>query len=107
MNANIENPATCEVRLVIRFLNAKNVCLTEIHRQIVEVYGEGTMNEGSMRKWCQLFNEGRTNVHDEEQSGRLSLFTDDLKSGIGAKIQENSDSQFLNCTNNFQLCLNL
>jgi hypothetical protein len=66
MNMNIENPTTCEVQLVIRFLNTINVYLVEIHRQIVEVYGEGTMDEGNVGKWYQLFNEGRTNVHDEE-----------------------------------------
>jgi hypothetical protein len=53
MNANIENPATCEVLSVIRFLNPRNVHLAEIHRQIVEVYGEGVMNEGNVRKWWQ------------------------------------------------------
>jgi hypothetical protein len=74
---------------VIRFLNAKNVQLVEIHRQIVEVYGEGIMNEGNVRKWCRLFNKGRTNVHDEELSGHLSLVTDDLRKGVNAKIQEN------------------
>jgi hypothetical protein len=31
---------------VIGFLNGKNVCLAEMHRQIVEVYGIGAMNEG-------------------------------------------------------------
>jgi hypothetical protein len=29
-----------------RSLNGKNVCLAEIHRQVVEVYGKGAMNEG-------------------------------------------------------------
>jgi hypothetical protein len=40
MNTKIENPTTCELRLVVRFLNAKNVCPVEIHRHIAEVYGE-------------------------------------------------------------------
>jgi hypothetical protein len=47
-------------------LDAKNVHLPEIHRQIVEVYGEGAMIAGNVRKWCQLFKEGWTNVCDEE-----------------------------------------
>jgi histone-lysine N-methyltransferase SETMAR len=51
MNVNIENPATCSVLSVIRFLNARNVRLAEIYRQMVEVYGEGIMNEGNVRKW--------------------------------------------------------
>jgi hypothetical protein len=89
MNGNIENPAICEVRSVTRFLNAKNVCPAEIHRQIVEVHGEGVMNEGNVRKLCRLFNEGRTIVHDEEQSGRPSLVTDDLRKVVNANIQQN------------------
>jgi hypothetical protein len=50
---------------VIQFLNAKYVCPVEIQRQIVEVYGEGAVNKGNVRKWCLLFKEGRTEVHDE------------------------------------------
>ena len=37
---------------VIQFLNAKYVCPLEIQRQIVEVYGEGAVNEGNVRKCC-------------------------------------------------------
>jgi hypothetical protein len=42
MNTKIEDPATFEVRSVM-FLNAKMFCPAEIHKQIVEVYGEGSM----------------------------------------------------------------
>jgi hypothetical protein len=35
----IENPASCEIRSEIEFLNAKNVRPTEIYRQVCEVYG--------------------------------------------------------------------
>jgi hypothetical protein len=45
-----ENSSISEVQLAIQFLNAKNVHLVEIHRQIVHVYGEGAVSEGSMRK---------------------------------------------------------
>ena len=51
INKKIENPATCEVQsVIIRFLNAKNVRPAEIHRQIVEVQGEGGTNE---RRECE------------------------------------------------------
>jgi hypothetical protein len=76
---SITNPADCEVRSVIRFLNAKNTHPAEIHRQLVEVYGEGVMNEGNVRKWCCLDNGGRTDVHSEARSGRPSLITEDLE----------------------------
>lgn len=62
----INDPAKCEVRSVIRFLNAKGVRPIEIYRQITEVYGN-VMNEASVRKWCIMFNGGRTNVHEEER----------------------------------------
>ncbi|KAG8265869.1 hypothetical protein J6590_084284 [Homalodisca vitripennis] len=37
------------------------------------------MSDGMVRKWVRMFNGGRTNVHDENQSGWPSLVTDDLE----------------------------
>jgi len=37
--ASIQSPVKCEVRSVIRFLNAKRERPAEIHKQIVVVYG--------------------------------------------------------------------
>jgi len=79
MNAPISNPADCEVRGVIRFFQAENVILIEIHRRFVAVYGEHVMNAASVRKWCTTFRNGRTDVHDAERSGRPSIITDALK----------------------------
>jgi hypothetical protein len=45
---SVTNPADCDVLSVIRFLNAKDIWRTEIHRQLVEVYAEGVMSEGNM-----------------------------------------------------------
>jgi hypothetical protein len=39
MAAPIQSPANCEVRSVIRFLNAKGERPAEIHKQIVAVCG--------------------------------------------------------------------
>jgi len=39
MAAPIQSPAKCEVRSVIRFLNAKGERPVEIHKQIVDVCG--------------------------------------------------------------------
>jgi hypothetical protein len=76
MSKQIENPAKCEVRAVIRYLSAQNVRPIEFYRQLIAVYGEGVTNESNVRKWCRMFNEGRANVHDEERSGRPSLITE-------------------------------
>ena len=75
MCAAIENPATCEVRSVIRFLLAKNHKPIEIYRQLCDVYGKGIMSESRVRQWCIDFKNGRTNVHDEDRSGRPVSYT--------------------------------
>jgi len=35
----IEGAVDCEIRSVIRFLNARNVLPSEVHHQICQVYG--------------------------------------------------------------------
>ena len=67
MFKEIGNPAACEMRSVIRFLNAKNIKPVEI-RQLCDVYGEHAMSSSVVRRWVQLFNEGRENVHDDRWS---------------------------------------
>jgi hypothetical protein len=84
----IEIPASCEIRSVIKFLNAKNVRPAEIYRQVCEVYGENAKSDGMVR-WCMMFSEGRTNVHDDDRSGRPSLVTADLLDQVNEKIREN------------------
>lgn len=89
MSAVIKNPASCEVRGVIRFLLAKKHTAAEIHRQICEIYGPNIMSDSKVRLWCRLFKEGRTNVHDDKRSGRPSVVTDDLVEKVNAKVREN------------------
>ncbi|GBN12085.1 hypothetical protein AVEN_51072-1 [Araneus ventricosus] len=86
MFKTIANPADCGVRSVIRFLNANNV--NEIHRQLVEIYGENVMTDGMVRKWVRQFIDGRTNVHDEVRSGRPSVVNDGLVAKVNEKIRE-------------------
>jgi hypothetical protein len=57
MVAQIQSPAKCEVRSVIRFLNAKGERPAEIHKQIVAVY-DNVMNRQDVMKWCREFFEG-------------------------------------------------
>jgi len=89
MNAPISNPADCEVRGVIRFLQAGNVRPTEIHPRLIAVYGEHVTNAASVRKWCTMFRNGRTDVHDAERSGRPSVTKDALKQKLNRIIREN------------------
>ena len=72
--ASIQSPAKCEVCSVIRFLNAKVERPEEIHKQTAVVYGK-VMNRQNVTKWCREFSEGRTDVHEEQRSGRTSLIS--------------------------------
>ena len=55
MFKKIENPVACEMRSVIRFLNAKNMKQAEI-RQLCEVYGEHAMSSSVVWRWERMFN---------------------------------------------------
>ena len=72
MFKKIENPAACEMRSVIRFLNAKNMTPAEIHRQLCDVYGEHAMSSSMVRRWVRLFNLLTPNVN---YSGRTAPLT--------------------------------
>ncbi|GFX16221.1 hypothetical protein TNCV_4704751 [Trichonephila clavipes] len=59
----------------------------DIHLQITEVYGTEAMSNSKTRKWARKFKDGRTNVHDEERSGRPSAITDNLMHTFETKIR--------------------
>jgi len=88
MFKTIERSADCEIRSLIRFLNARNVLPSEIHHQICQVYGDNEMSGGMVRKWVRMFNEGRENVHYEARSGRLSLVNDDLVRKVNDRVRD-------------------
>jgi hypothetical protein len=59
MAAPIQSPAKCEVRNVIRFLNAK----AEIHKHIVAVYG----NVMNRQKWRRKKHLAGKNFDDDDE----------------------------------------
>jgi len=59
---------------------------SEIHHQICQVYGDNAMSDGMVRKWVQVFSEGRENMPDEAQSGRPSLVNDDLVRKVNERV---------------------
>jgi len=67
------------MRSVIRFLNEKFGRLVEIHKQIVAVY-PNVMNRQK---------EGRTDVHDEQTSGRPSLISEGILQEFEGEIHAN------------------
>jgi len=80
-------PAKCEVRSIIRFLNAKKVTPIEIYRQLTGVYEEKCMDVKNVRKCCRKFFSGRKIVHDEERSGRPSHSDATVKKGEEHMLQ--------------------
>jgi len=84
----IQSPTKCEMHSIIRFLNTNGERPAEIHKQIVAVYGN-VMNRQNVTKWCREFSKGRTDVHDEQRSGRPSLISDDLLQETEGKIHAN------------------
>jgi len=88
MFKTIGGAADCEIRSVIRFLNARNVLPSEIQHQICQVYGDNAMSDGMVRKWVRMFNEGRDNVHDEARSGRPYLVNDDLVRKVNERVRD-------------------
>jgi hypothetical protein len=62
----INNLASCEIHIVIRFLHTKNMSAAEIHCELYAVYDQNVMNEGTVRQWCRMFKAGQRNVYNEE-----------------------------------------
>lgn len=52
MSAKTNNPASCEVRPLIRFLNVREHNAAEIHRQLCETHGPTAVTERKVRQWC-------------------------------------------------------
>jgi hypothetical protein len=70
----IDNPTSFEIRTVIHYLRAKNMSVVGIHHEVcAAVYVQNVMSEETIRQWCRMFQVGRTNVHNEEGSGRPAI----------------------------------
>jgi hypothetical protein len=73
MAAPNQSPSKCEVRSVIRFLNAKGERPLEIHKQSVAFYVH-VMNRQNVTKWCREFSEGRIDDDYEVQEEVMTWF---------------------------------
>jgi hypothetical protein len=69
-----------EQRSVIKFLWIEEVSEPEIQRQLSMAYANSPYNLTSVYKWIRFFKCGRTNVEDDERSGRPPI--DDLDASI-------------------------
>ncbi|XP_035204431.1 uncharacterized protein LOC118179366 [Stegodyphus dumicola] len=89
MAVAIDSPARCELRAVIRFLQAEENSAAEIPRRMSRVYGNSFMSDGVVREWCRKFKDGRTDVHDEGGQGRKSVATDDIVQRVDQAVKQN------------------
>jgi transposase len=87
MAVSIQNPAKCEVCVVIRFLHPKGKTAAEIHHRLVSVHDEDDMNSQNVEKWCREFEVGRNDVHVEIKSGRPTLLTEEIIQKIDENIR--------------------
>jgi hypothetical protein len=84
----IDNPTSCEIHTVIRFLRAKNMIVEEIHRELCSVYGQNVMSERIVRQRCRMFTM-RSKVF-----GRPYVVSDDLLQSPDQIFVEDGASQF-------------
>ena len=61
--------------LLIYFFNSKKTAV-DVHRLLVETYGEAALSERSCREWFQMFKNGEFYVEDKERSGRPKVYED-------------------------------
>ncbi|GFX14255.1 histone-lysine N-methyltransferase SETMAR [Trichonephila clavipes] len=69
MARRLGNRSLLEVRTVIRFLCAKNVSVSVIHSQIVEIYGEEAISKQHVAKRCHSFQSGRQDIENRNMAG--------------------------------------
>ena len=69
-------PNKCDLReLLIYFFNWKK-SEAEVHRLLVERYGEAALSERSFREWFQKFKNREFHIEDKEHSGRPKVYKD-------------------------------
>jgi len=84
------------VWVTVRFLNVRNWPHTSGRHpscRICEVYGENATSGSMVKRRVWLFDEGRTNVHDEQLTGRPSLVDDGLVRDVEGNLKKTGDSQ--------------
>jgi hypothetical protein len=96
------NPPATKFALLSAFFALKKISAREIHREFCEaVYGQNVMSEGTVRQLCKMLKDGRTNVPEEERSGRPHVVSDILFKVLAKKFVKDGASQFQNFRVNF------
>ncbi len=63
----------------------------EIHEALTEACGSETIGFTTVKRWCKLFLEGRTQVVDEERSKRPSGVVNDSTNAVIVEIMLDED----------------
>jgi hypothetical protein len=59
MCSAIDNPASCEIPAITPLLHDKNMCASEMHRELcATVYCQNVMSEGTVRQWLECSEMG-------------------------------------------------
>jgi len=57
-------------RCVTEFLHAEKNAPNDIHRHLLSVHGDQTVDVSTMRRWVARFSSGDSDVQDKPRSGR-------------------------------------
>ncbi|XP_053353685.1 protein GVQW3-like [Clarias gariepinus] len=64
-------------RAVIEILTKEGCRLSDIHRRLQNVYGDGTIDKSNVHRWMKKFKEGENSIEDKPRSGRPTTATTD------------------------------
>ena len=72
MARQLENYSNGEIRWIVCFLWAKHFTNTDTHCETSTVHGPHGISCPAIVKWCQMFQDGRTDLVDAEREGRAA-----------------------------------
>ncbi|XKL61874.1 hypothetical protein PGB90_001707 [Kerria lacca] len=86
MCALAEPASKCEQRPVVRFPLLEKQTPAATAKRLKEIYGDKALSCVHIWKWCKQFQEGRTNLHNENRSGCPSIITEELVNSVQEHI---------------------
>lgn len=82
MNLAIESAAKFKIQDVISYLIVKGKSPLKVFNEVKIVSGKRAMNRMNVYKWYREFKNGRSNVQDDQRSGRTAIVIVDLKASL-------------------------
>ena len=62
-----------EQRAYVKIRTLLQVCSTDIHKDLLEVYNDRTLPYSTIVDWSRRFREGRESIEDKHRAGRETL----------------------------------